>query len=62
MPWSTGICDVRAILTELKRQGFKGVFSAEYEYHWENPVPEIAQSVANFNSIAASLVEPPAKK
>lgn len=30
-PWGTGTCDARAMLAELKRQGFKGVFGIEYE-------------------------------
>jgi sugar phosphate isomerase/epimerase len=57
VPWSTGLADVRGILAELQRQGFKGVFSVEYEHNWENSLPDIAQSVANFNAIAASLQE-----
>jgi len=32
VPWGTGAGDVKGMLTELKRQGFKGVFSIEYEY------------------------------
>jgi sugar phosphate isomerase/epimerase len=30
-PWGTGECDAKAILAELKKQGFKGCFIAEYE-------------------------------
>jgi len=55
VPWGTGKADIRAILTELRRQGFKGVFSAEYEYHWENSVPEIAEGVKFVNEVAAEL-------
>ncbi|MBI5095915.1 MAG: sugar phosphate isomerase/epimerase [Candidatus Hydrogenedentes bacterium] len=57
VPWSTGLGKTRAILTELQRQGFKGVFSAEYEHNWENSVPDLALSVANFEAIASSLTE-----
>lgn len=57
VPWSTGVANVRAILAELQRQGFKGVFSAEYEHNWENSVPDLALSVANFDAIAADLAE-----
>jgi len=53
VPWGTGVCDVKAILTELKNQEFKGVFSIEYEYNWDNSLPEIAQCVAFFDKIAA---------
>ena len=51
VPWGTGKADVKALLTELKRQGFKGVFSIEYEHNWENSVPDIAQCVANFDAL-----------
>jgi sugar phosphate isomerase/epimerase len=44
--WGTGVSDVKGILDELKRQGFKGHISAEYEYHWETSVPEIKESIA----------------
>ena len=57
VPWGTGKADVKGILAELKRQGFKGVFSIEYEYNWENSVPEIAQCVANFEAMAAELAK-----
>ena len=55
VPWGTGVCDVKGMLTEVHRQKLKAVFSAEYEYHWDNSVPEIAQSVAYFDKIAAEL-------
>jgi len=31
VPWGTGVCDMDAMLTELRRQGFNGVISIEYE-------------------------------
>jgi sugar phosphate isomerase/epimerase len=49
--WSTGDCKIEAVIAELKRQHFKGPISAEYEYHWENNGPEIAESVKNFREI-----------
>jgi len=55
VPWGTGKGDVRAILAEVYRQNFKGVFSIEYEHNWENSLPEIAQSVAFFDKVAAEL-------
>jgi sugar phosphate isomerase/epimerase len=55
VPWGTGVCDVKAMLTELKRQKLKAVFSIEYEYHWDDSLPEIAQSVEYFDKIAAEL-------
>jgi sugar phosphate isomerase/epimerase len=32
VPWGTGMGDVQGMLTELKRQGYKGYLSIEYEY------------------------------
>jgi sugar phosphate isomerase/epimerase len=55
VPWGTGICDVKGMLTEIHRQKLKAVFSIEYEYHWDNSLPEIAQSVAYFDKVAAEL-------
>ncbi len=57
VPWSTGVANVRGILAELLRQGFQGVFSVEYEYDWDDSLPDIALSIANFNEIAKSLTE-----
>lgn len=46
--WGTGVCDVDAIIKELKRQNFKGAISAEYEYNWNNNRADVAESVAYF--------------
>lgn len=56
--WGTGLADVKALLGELNRQNFKGVFSVEYEHNWENSVPDIRQCVEYFNKVADKL-EPP---
>ena len=45
VPFGTGVSDVPAILDELKHQGFTGNISIEYEYHWENSVPDVAQCI-----------------
>ncbi|GAB3698796.1 hypothetical protein GCM10027592_24220 [Spirosoma flavus] len=52
--WGTGDCKVSEVIAEMKRQKFKGPISAEYEYHWENNGPEIAESVKNFRKIYGS--------
>ena len=57
VPWGTGASGARAMLAELARQGFRGVFSIEYEYHWDNSVPEIAKCVEFFNDAAAELLK-----
>ncbi|GGG87391.1 hypothetical protein GCM10007415_21430 [Parapedobacter pyrenivorans] len=53
--WGTGVCNVKGVIAELKRQGFKGVISAEYEHNWENNAGDVAQSVANFREIVSGL-------
>lgn len=45
VPFGTGVGDVPGVLEELKRQGFTGNLSIEYEYHWENSTPEVAQCI-----------------
>ena len=55
VPWGTGISNVKGMLAELKRQKFKGVFCVEYEYNWENSMPEIAECVKFFNASVAAL-------
>ena len=53
--WGQGILDVNEMLRELKRQNFKGVFAIEYEYNWENSVPDIKKCIDYYNSCKAEL-------
>jgi len=53
--WGTGKANIKALLEELQRQRFHGVFSIEYEHNWENSVPEIRQCIQYFNTVAGSL-------
>ncbi len=55
VPWGTGVGQAGAILAELDRQKFKGVFSIEYEHNWLNSMPEISKCVAFFRKTAAGL-------
>ena len=55
VPWGTGEADVKALLTEIHRQKLEAVFSIEYEHNWLESLPEIAESVAYFDSVAAGL-------
>ncbi|MBA4168087.1 MAG: sugar phosphate isomerase/epimerase [Chitinophagaceae bacterium] len=50
VPWGTGISDVASVIRELKRQGFKGPISAEYEYNWDNNTPDVTASVKYFRA------------
>ncbi len=45
VPYGTGVGRVGKILDELKKQGFEGNISVEYEYNWEHSVPEIKQCI-----------------
>ena len=57
VPWGTGQSHAKAMMAELKRQHFHGAFCVEYEYHWSNSVPEIAECVKFFNATAAELAK-----
>ena len=48
VPWGTGISNINGMMAELQDQGFKGLFSVEYEYKWDNNVPDIIESVKYF--------------
>ena len=45
VPYGTGVSDVKGILDELRRQGFDGNISIEYEYKQDNNLPEVTQCV-----------------
>ncbi len=54
LPWGTGISQAKEMLDELKKQGFEGPLSAEYEYDWDNSVAEIAQCLGFVRGWAAA--------
>jgi sugar phosphate isomerase/epimerase len=43
--YGTGVSDIKGILSELERQGFKGNISIEYENNWDHSVPDVAQCI-----------------
>lgn len=49
--WGTGKLPIEGVLAELKRQKYNGMFSAEYEYNWENNKEDVRQSVINFRKL-----------
>ena len=59
VPWGTGVGNVKAQMAELKRQGFHGAFCVEYEYNWDNSMPEIAKCVQFFYATCAELAKQP---
>lgn len=40
-----GVVDVAACLDELKKQGFDGHISVEYENHWDNNVQQVKENI-----------------
>ncbi|MBN1509581.1 MAG: DUF1080 domain-containing protein [Sedimentisphaerales bacterium] len=61
VPWGTGVSKSREILKDLAGMGFQGTFSIEYEYHWDNSVPEITKCVEWFKKTEAELSDVQAK-
>ncbi len=55
VPWGTGVSNIAGIMREMKRQGFKGMVSVEYEYHWHNSIPEIIPGLEFFKREAKML-------
>jgi len=55
VPYGTGTSKVKEVLEELNKQGFRGVFSIEYEHNWDNSVPEIKKCVEFFNKTKSEL-------
>jgi sugar phosphate isomerase/epimerase len=45
VPYGTGVGDIKKCLDELKKQNFDGHISVEYEYNWENSVPDVKQCI-----------------
>jgi sugar phosphate isomerase/epimerase len=45
VPYGNGVSNIPAILTELKRQGFVGNVSIEYEFNWDNNAYDAAQCI-----------------
>jgi sugar phosphate isomerase/epimerase len=45
VPYGTGVGEIGRCLDELKKQGFQGNISIEYEYNWTASVPDITKCV-----------------
>ncbi len=44
-PFGEGVLDVKGMLAELDKQGYKGYFVIEYEDNWLDNIPEISKCV-----------------
>lgn len=54
--WGTGSIDLKGMLSELKRQNFEGLFSIEYEYNWDNSVPDIEKNIIYFRELIDDIL------
>jgi sugar phosphate isomerase/epimerase len=58
VPWGTGKGDVKAMLAELKCQGFKGYFSIEFEYgNLQDLAESLPKCVAFFDEATTELAK-----
>jgi len=55
VPYGTGSGNVKGQLTELKRQGFRGVIAIEYESKKGNTEQDVRQCVAHYNRVVGEL-------
>jgi sugar phosphate isomerase/epimerase len=56
VPWGTGVCDVKAMMAELKRQGARPLFLVEYETSTGTElVRNVAKCCEVFSGIATEL-------
>ncbi len=51
-PLGTGVLDPVAMLDEVRKHGFAGNVSIEYEHNWKSNLPEIAQCVGYLRGYA----------
>jgi sugar phosphate isomerase/epimerase len=45
VPYGQGVGEIKRVLDELNKQGFQGNISIEYEYNWDNNVPDVKQCI-----------------
>jgi len=45
VPYGEGVGDMKRCLDELKKQKFAGNISIEYEYNWDNSVPDVTKCI-----------------
>ena len=53
--WGDGILNVPVMLQIMRDQKFKGYLAIEYEYNWDNSVPDIKKCIENFNKMVEDL-------
>ncbi len=56
-PFGTGVIDNIGILDEVRKHGFAGNVSVEYEHNWKSNLPEIAQCVGYLRAYSKMRAE-----
>lgn len=51
--YGNGVSDIAGVLVELRKQGFDGNISIEYENNWDHSVPDVAQCIGFIRGWAA---------
>jgi sugar phosphate isomerase/epimerase len=54
MVYGEGVSNIKGILDELKRQGFDGHISIEYENNWDHSVPDVAACIGFVRGYSAA--------
>ncbi|MCC7491463.1 MAG: sugar phosphate isomerase/epimerase [Fimbriimonadaceae bacterium] len=57
VPWGSGACDAKGMLSELQRQGFQGLFSIEYEVWNAEQFENLKKCVAWFQATTDELAK-----
>lgn len=54
--WGQGCLGIKDMFEILKEQQFKGYLSIEYEYNWDNSVPDIKICIEEFNRVTDEIL------
>lgn len=57
VPWGTGVSNIAGVMNEMKRQGFQGPISIEYEHKPENNMEEVRECVQYFARVSGELAD-----
>jgi sugar phosphate isomerase/epimerase len=51
VPWGTGLSNFPGMMRELKNQHYNGTVTVEYEFNWDNSLPDVKASAIYFNQL-----------
>lgn len=52
--WGQGVLNVKQMIEIMREQKFHGYLAIEYEYNWDNSVPDIRQCILNFQKLSSA--------